>query len=190
MSASNADPHPDQFAHSFAPIENPKARVLILGSMPGVASLRAGQYYAHPRNQFWPIMAALLNIDLPALPYAQRVIDLTQNGIALWDVLKSCQRPGSLDADIAPETAIANEIAPFFARHRHLTHVFFNGAAAEKHYNRQVRRRIAVPPFLSLPTLQFQRLPSTSPAHAAQDFSEKLATWRTITDILHRSFKP
>ncbi|OYY92440.1 MAG: DNA-deoxyinosine glycosylase [Hydrogenophilales bacterium 28-61-23] len=180
-SARNSNISETHWAQSFPPIENPNARVLILGSMPGIASLRAGQYYAHPRNQFWPIMAALLDADLPALTYARRVDLLAESGIALWDVLQSCRRHGSLDAAIAPETAIANDFPPFFARHTQLTHIFFNGAAAERHFNRQVHGRIELPP------LRFQRLPSTSPAHAALDFSAKLAAWRAVAEALQQT---
>jgi hypoxanthine-DNA glycosylase len=97
------------------------ARALILGSMPGAASLRAAQYYAHPRNQFWPIMGELVGAD-PALPYEQRLDRLTSAGIALWDVFARCEREGSLDAHIRDDTAVANDFAEFFrfpAGHSH-----------------------------------------------------------------------
>jgi len=166
------------WAQGFPPIENPSARVLILGSMPGIASLRAGQYYAHPRNQFWPILGELLGRDVTALTYPERVRCLNDAGIALWDVLQSCQRPGSLDADIAPASIIANDFTAFFQRHPAITHVFFNGVAAERHFNARVRQREP------LPQLHTQRLPSTSPAHAALDFPAKLAAWRAVAEIL------
>ncbi len=171
-------PPPAHWAEGFPPIENPRARVLILGSMPGIASLRAGQYYAHPRNLFWPIMGALLGRNLTGLAYPERVQCLRDAGVALWDVLHACQRPGSLDADIAPDSIVANDFAQFFARHPRLSHVFFNGGAAERHFNARVR------PQLVLPQLHSQRLPSTSPAHAALTFPEKLAAWRAIGEVL------
>jgi len=162
------------WAMGFPPIENPNARVLILGSMPGIASLRAGQYYAHPRNQFWPIMGALLGHNLAELAYPERVQCLIDAGIALWDVLQSCQRPGSLDADIAPASIIANDFATFFARHPAITHVYFNGTAAERHFNQRVR------PLLQTRPLHYLRLPSTSPAHAALNYPAKLDAWRVL----------
>lgn len=166
------------WAQGFPPIENPCARVLILGSMPGIASLRAGQYYAHPRNQFWPILGAILGRDLVALSYPERVQCLIDADIALWDVLQSCQRPGSLDADIAPDSIVANDFALFFSQHPALRHIFFNGCAAEQHFNARVRR------VLELPGLNVQRLPSTSPAHAALDFLAKLTAWRVVADVI------
>lgn len=172
-------PVPADIARCFAPIANAAARVLILGSVPGVASLRAGRYYAHPRNQFWPIMAAMLGADLTAMDYPERCQSLLDAGIALWDVLQSCRRPGSLDADIAPGSIIVNDFGDFFQRQPGINRVYFNGAAAEQHF-----RRFALPPLhgLDLPARHYRRLPSTSPAHAALDFQAKLEAWRQIVD--------
>ena len=174
------DRHPveSELAHSFAPVAGASARVLILGSMPGVASLKAEQYYAHPRNQFWPIMAALLGFDPVARTYPERLLDLLAADIALWDVLQSCHRPGSLDADIAPDSIVANDFATFFQRHPAISHVYFNCLAAEQHFKRQVLLR------QDLPDVQLHRLPSTSPAHAALNFAAKLAAWRVIGENL------
>ncbi len=168
-------------AQGFPPIANDQARVLILGSMPGIASLRAGEYYAHPRNQFWPIMASILDIDLVALAYPQRRQALLDAGIALWDVLQSCHRPGSLDADIAPDSIVVNDFATFFQRHPAIHHLYFNGAAAEQHFRRRVAPLL---PLRQTSSLAFQRLPSTSPAHAALDFPAKLTAWRAVAKIL------
>jgi len=176
MSAQpQAQTPPDtHWAQGFPAIENPSARVLILGSMPGIASLRAGQYYAHPRNQFWPILGALLGCDLATRAYPERVQCLVDAGIAVWDVLQSCQRPGSLDADIAPASIIANDFTSFFQHHPAITRVYFNGTAAERHFNQRVRPLLLTRPLLYL------RLPSTSPAHAALSFQAKLDAWRAL----------
>src|SRR3990172_6260586 len=114
---------------SFAPIETADARILILGSMPGEASLRANQYYAHPRNLFWRIMGELLGFD-PASPYSQKVQALKSARIALWDVLHSCRREGSLDSGIDDGSLAPNDLAAFFLDHPGITRVFFNGAKA------------------------------------------------------------
>ena len=155
---------------SFAPIAGRGARTLILGSMPGVASLKANQYYAHAQNGFWPIVGTLLGFD-PRAPYPQRVQALRTARIAVWDVLHSCVRPGSLDARIEQE--IANDFAAFFRTHRGITHVFFNGAKAEASFKRHVLPVMKV-------KLRMARLPSTSPAHASLPFRRKLAAWRAI----------
>jgi hypoxanthine-DNA glycosylase len=162
-------------SHGFPPVAAPGARVLILGSMPGQASLRAGQYYAHERNAFWRIMGDLIGAG-PELPYAQRLERLTAAGIALWDVIAACERAGSLDADIVGHSVAPNDFAAFFAVHRNIAWVFFNGAAAETAFCRHV--------LLLLPgsSLRLARLPSTSPAHAALGYADKLAAWSAILD--------
>ena len=162
---------PSDYAASFAPVASPSARVLILGSIPGRASLQAQQYYAHPRNQFWPLMAALFSIASDA-PYAARLKALQSQGIALWDVMHSCERPGSLDASIDASTVLPNDFADFFARHPSVRTVCFNGATAADTYRRHVL------PGLADVGMHYVRLPSTSPAHAARSFEQKLATWR------------
>ena len=162
-------------ARSFPPIARPDARVLILGSMPGQASLAAGQYYAHSRNAFWPIMAALLGFD-PALPYPERAARLTAAGIALWDVLRDCSRPGSLDSAIDPDSVEANDFAAFFAAHPHIDHVFFNGTTAATLFRRHCPNLAG--------TFLLARLPSTSPAHASRNFTDKLAAWQEVADAL------
>ncbi len=160
---------------SFAPVASADARVLILGSMPGVASLNAGQYYAHPQNRFWPIMGRLLGFDPANTSYAQRTAYLTAAGVALWDVLQSCERSGSLDSAIRRETQRVNDFSAFFAAHPKMRAVYFNGAHAA-----QVFARVVLPTLADRPDLQFVRLPSTSPAHASRSFEDKLAEWRQI----------
>jgi double-stranded uracil-DNA glycosylase len=159
---------------SFAPIADGHANRLILGSMPGVASLRAGQYYAHPRNQFWLILGELLGMD-PGMPYAGRIGALASSGIALWDVLRSCTRAGSLDAAIEKDSIIPNDFTTFFARHPLVRRVYFNGSVAEQCYRRRVL------PLLPAGALVYERLPSTSPAHAGISYEDKLAAWRVVT---------
>lgn len=164
--------------HSFAPVADIAARILILGSMPGVESLRAGEYYAHPRNAFWRIMGELVGAT-PDLPYAKRVLRLRQSGIALWDVLAACIRDGSLDAAIDEQSIIANDLVSFLAQHRNITQVFFNGATAERCFARHVQ------PALEPGAPQLLRLPSTSPAHAAMSYAKKLQAWRSILPPLN-----
>lgn len=159
---------------SFPPLAAPDARALILGSMPGVESLRAGQYYAHPRNAFWRIMGDLVGAS-PDLPYAARVRRLKQSRIAVWDVLAACAREGSLDSAIDEDSVIPNDLVTFLSRHKAIGHVFFNGATAERCFRRHVA------PGLESGSLRLLRLPSTSPAHAARSYREKLAQWRTVS---------
>lgn len=160
--------------HCFLPVEDTYATRLILGSMPGRESLRTGQYYAHPRNAFWSIMGELTGSS-PALPYELRIQRLKSAGIALWDVLATCRRAGSLDADIDPSSIYANDFTSFFLSHPHITQVFFNGAMAEKYYCKQVL------PTLTDRPLRYLRLPSTSPAHASLSAEQKLNIWKIIT---------
>lgn len=160
----------------FAPVATYDARVLILGSMPGVRSLEAGQYYAHPQNAFWRIMASLLDFD-PALDYARRLEALTAHGIALWDVLGRCQREGSLDAAIRASSLEANDFAAFLRKHQLIEAVFFNGATAARVWQRHVAAQLSP----DLLPAKSQRLPSTSPAYASMPFAAKLEAWAVIT---------
>ncbi len=162
-----------ELLQGFPPVAAVDARVLILGSMPGVASLRAVEYYAHERNAFWQIMGDLLGARRQ-LPYAERLRKLQAAGIALWDVMASCERHGSLDSDIVASSVVANDFPAFFAVHRKIERIFFNGAAAETSFRRHVL------PLLVESDFYLQRLPSTSPAHAARGYPEKLAAWRAV----------
>lgn len=166
---------------SFPPVVGDDPRVLILGSMPGVRSLCAGEYYAHPRNGFWPIMGQVLGFD-PVIPYAQRLAVLKDAGIALWDVLQSCDRPGSADSAIAPGSRVANDSGGLLRQHPAIRLVAFNGAEAEKSY-----RRYVVPQLLSEGPAMV-RLPSTSPAYAALSLTRKQAAWaQAIQSCLSRT---
>lgn len=155
--------------YSFPPVADDRARVLILGSMPGVLSLAENQYYAHPRNLFWPIMGSLFGAGRD-VAYEQRLRLLQDHRIALWDVLHSCQRDGSLDSDIQYE--VANDFATFFNTYPQITHVFFNGGKAESSFRKHVRGVGQ--------GLVMTRLPSTSPAHASLSFDKKLEAWSQI----------
>ena len=155
------------------PGDDAAGRVLVLGSMPGTISLRQGRYYAHPRNAFWPIAAEILGFD-PALDYALRLERLTQAGVALWDVLQGCEREGSLDADI--RNAVPNDFAGFLRAHPQLRRVCLNGGKAASLFRRQVLP--SLPAALADPLVCLD-LPSTSPAHAAISYEQKLAAWRS-----------
>ena len=183
--------------------------MLILGTMPGVASLEAQRYYAHPRNAFWPIVAALLDEASPGRidesagasrrsgarggggpaatgrahgspdraglpPYEERVGRVVAGGIALWDVLAECERPGSLDSAIRRGSERANDIPALCARHPELALVAFNGQTAAKLFARHVGAAVRA----ARPDLAFATLPSTSPAHASLSLEAKHAAWR------------
>ncbi len=165
--------------HGFPPVAHPDARLLILGSMPGEASLRAGEYYANERNAFWRIMGDLIGAG-PALPYERRLACLAAAGVALWDVISTCERYGSLDSDIVNSSVCANDFLAFFAVHRRIERVFFNGGAAETSFRRHVL------PQLESPGFQMMRLPSTSPAHAARSYGEKLQAWSAILPSVNK----
>lgn len=163
----------------FPPVAREDAKILILGSMPGQRSLAEQQYYAHPQNSFWAIIYRLLNSE-NTLDYGPKRRLLLDNHIALWDVLKTCERKGSLDADIDPRTIALNDFQSFFSRHREIQAIFFNGARAE-----QLFRKGALPALTRIAsTPDYHRLPSTSPAHAALGFEEKYSRWRVILDYL------
>lgn len=162
--------------NSFPALIGPTPRALILGSMPGVASLTAGRYYAHPQNRFWPLMGALVGAG-PHLEYPERCQRLMDAGIALWDVLACCEREGSLDSSIRDDTAEANDFAVLFSRCPTIGTVMFNGSKAERCFQRFVTPLLnesGAPP----PGLRLLRLPSTSPANASQSGAYKLAAWR------------
>ena len=154
----------------FPPIIVPGAGILILGNMPGVASLHAQQYYAHPRNAFWRLTGELFGFD-PSAPYDDRVAALSTAGVAVWDVLQSCRRVGSLDSAVERKSMVANDFGTLLTAHPTIAHIYFNGAAAEKNYRRLVD--VDHEP-------RYSRLPSTSPAHT-MGFEDKLAAWRALT---------
>lgn len=169
-------------AKGFGYVAGRDARAVILGSMPGVESLRQQQYYAHSRNSFWDLMGRIFAAER-ALPYPDRLLRLKQHHIALWDVAHQCERSGSLDSNIKAASIIPNDFNPFFISHPDIRVIFFNGRKAADIY-----RQIVLPnlpePFRSIPR---HTLPSTSPAHAAMSPEAKLEQWLQImasTDTL------
>lgn len=180
MGAGRPAPHPrvdDRRADciGFPPLAGPTATRLVLGSMPGEASLRAGAYYAHPANAFWRLMGELFDAG-PQRQYSERVKILEAAGVAVWDVIASCRRPGSLDSDIDESSLVVNDFAAFFTAHPRIRRVFFNGAKAEQSFRRYVA------PSLGAFQFAYSRLPSTSPANAAIDYNRKLLAWRALVD--------
>jgi TDG/mug DNA glycosylase family protein len=164
--------------YSFLPLQADSAERLILGTMPGKVSLAAQQYYAHPRNNFWHIITALLKLP-PTLSYAERCTALINCRIALWDVLRVCVRSSSLDADIDESSLEPNDFRTFLATHPHIRHIYFNGAKAEALWKRHVQPQLPAK-HAAIATL---RLPSTSPANASIPLAEKLKQWRAVTAV-------
>ena len=149
----------------LAPVIDRRTRLVVLGSFPGVASLAAGQYYAHPRNHFWPVLSALWDVDLRALPYEARLAEMLKHGLGLWDVYAHCRREGSLDSAI--QDAEHNDLAGLKKRAPQLQAIAHNGGESA----RAMR-------FTQSLGVDVIRLPSTSPANASWSFERKLAAWR------------
>ena len=158
---------PSSLLAGFPPVIDSTIRILILGSFPGEASLAAQQYYAHPRNQFWRLLSAVLNEDIAALPYEQRLPRLLTHRIGLWDVLSACAREGSLDAAIRQPQA--NDFDVLKHQCPQLVRICFNGKTSGK-----FERQFADAGFETLV------LPSSSPANAQLSFEQKLAQWKNI----------
>jgi hypoxanthine-DNA glycosylase len=159
----------------FAPIASSGAKLLILGSLPSQLSLQKQQYYGNPQNKFWQLMGELFAAG-PALPYAERADRLTACGVAVWDVLRSSVRPGSMDSAIEQSSAVANDFAAFFAQQPDIRLVCFNGQKAAQLFARLVAPGLDAP----CKTLRYQTLPSTSPAHASMRFEKKLEYWSIL----------
>ena len=159
---------------AFPPIVSHGARVLILGSMPSASSLAAGQYYAHPRNHFWTILNTLFDINME-LSYDEYCRRLTAQYIAVWDVIASCERNGSLDSSIIETSILVNDFRAFFEQYNTIHSVFFNGTKAE-----QIYRQYVLPTLPSSIELSYTRLPSSSPANATWSLAKKLKAWEAI----------
>lgn len=162
------------------PIVGAGARALVLGSMPGEASLAAGQYYAHPQNAFWKVFDALLGAG-PELDYAARVDVLVRAGVAVWDVVRSCERQGSLDSAIVRGSVVVNDFGAFVAAHPQLRLVVCNGATARSFFARYVAPHQGE----AVARLRVVQAPSTSPAHASMSLRAKIAAWsEALRDVV------
>jgi hypoxanthine-DNA glycosylase len=159
----------------FKPVASADSRVLILGTLPGPVSLEKRQYYAQSRNAFWPIMGALFGAG-PELAYRERLRNLQQGGVALWDVCRSAYREGALDASIDPGSIVPNDLARFLRSHAAIRLICFNGQTAGRLYRQLVLPGLPEP----LRDILCQTLPSTSPAYAAMRYEQKLAQWRIV----------
>ena len=157
---------------SFPPIVDAQARILVLGTLPGEESLRRREYYAHPRNLFWPIVFGLFGAT-PAIDYAERLAFVMAHRIALWDVCELGEREASADSSIRSERP--NAIDRLLEGHHLIRAVTFNGTTARRLYDRHFARRA---------DLAYLALPSTSPAHARLDYAAKFARWITLRDAL------
>ena len=153
----------------FSPIEDKNSKILILGSMPSVKSLNQQEYYAHPQNAFWKILFALFENSYTA-DYQKKTNLLLTHHIALWDVLKHCVRPGSMDSDI--KQPIPNDFTSFFSCHD-IQKIYCNGQASYGYFQKYVKT--------SIPVIC---LPSTSPANARKSFAQKLGEWSQIKESL------
>lgn len=149
------------------PVADERTRLLVLGSFPSVASLRARQYYGHPRNHFWKILGVLWGIDLYGMPYAQRLQQVLARGLGIWDVYAACEREGSLDANI--RNARLNDLAGLVRCCPALRAIAHNGGESWRHAWHT--RALGVPVW---------RLPSTSPANASWSFERKCEAWREV----------
>jgi hypoxanthine-DNA glycosylase len=158
---------------SFSPQVGASCRVLILGSVPSVRSLAAQQFYAHPHNLFWPFMGALFGAG-PDLPYAERLARLHAAGVGLWDVLKHCERPGSLDSHIRRDSEVPNDIAGVLATHPTIAAIALNGGKAQQLFARHVA------PALAPDRHAILALPSTSPANASLPRALKFERWSAL----------
>lgn len=158
---------------AFAPIVDQNSRILLLGTMPSEESLRRQEYYGHKSNQFWKIIFTLYNKPLTS-EYQERVALLQEKGIALWDVLSSCEGTGSLDSNIINEQP--NDFESFFAEYPQIKHLFFTSKKAAQFYKKYVN--------ITESNISFSILPSPSPANARMSFSQKLKEWEIIKDYL------
>ncbi len=158
---------------AFPPLAHPDARLLILGTMPGERSLAENQYYANNGNQFWKLVFEVFGTPF-SKDYEERKALLQRHGIAVWDVLESCERKGSLDSNIMNE--VPNDFEAFFSAHPHITHVFFSSKNAARYYERFVERKS---------NIEYHILPSPSGAYPMK-FADKLERWKMLGTLNHR----
>ena len=169
----------------FEPVSRADARVLILGTLPGRMSLERNEYYAQPRNSFWPIMSRLTG-GSNDLPYRDRLRLLTEKRIALWDVCAEAARVGSMDHKIQSKTLKPNDFGAFFELHPHIELICFNGSKAESVYRTKIAPTLAARHCAILS----KTLPSTSPAHASLTFAQKLSRWEAVLQVFRALFPP
>ncbi|KNY26846.1 DNA-deoxyinosine glycosylase [Pseudobacteroides cellulosolvens] len=160
--------------YSFEPIINENCKILILGTMPGVQSLRKQEYYGNKQNAFWRIIYSLFDKEL-AIDYNEKKKFLLEHHIALWDVLEACDREGSLDSDI--KNPKANDFVSLFNDYPRIKSIYFNGSPAETLFKRYVKAKF------EKGDLKYRRLPSTSPAYTAA-FLEKFDKWKIVLEDL------
>lgn len=163
---------------SFPPQVGEGCRVLVLGTAPSLRSLELRQSYAHPQNLFWPFMGELYGAG-PELPYAERIARLHRRGVGIWDVLESCERPGSLDSAIRVGSEVPNDIPALLDRHPTIGVLALNGAKALEVFRRRIEPAIAP---ARRDGLELLALPSTSPANASIPRARKLERWRAMLD--------
>jgi len=168
---------------SFSAVCDATTHTLVLGTMPGVASINAVEYYAHKRNAFWPIMLAMIN-DIPAsyhLPqqvdYQSRIAQMLGKRIGLWDVLAQCEREGSLDSAIQSDSVVVNNFVALLDQYPHISTIAFNGKTAQKLFNRHALP-VLIESQINTDKIRWLSLPSTSPAMAALNLDEKFNIWR------------
>ena len=183
--AASKSIHMTDISSGFEPIASTDATVLILGSLPSQQSLRKREYYGNPQNAFWQVMGELFDAG-PDIPYLRRTKKLSRHGIAVWDVLQSSVRPGSMDAAIDLTTAIPNDFQAFFEEHPMLELLCFNGKKAAELY-----RRLVVPQGIStIDKIEFRTMPSTSPAYASMNLDEKVRHWSAVRRPGERNRSP
>jgi len=163
---------------SFPPVVNDECKAIILGSMPGIKSLDENEYYAHPRNSFWFIMEKLFKV-YSDFEYKQRLKLLLNNKIALWDVIESCERKGSLDSSIQDETVLVNDFADLLLEYQNIKYIFCNGNAAYSAF-----QKYAMPELEKFLNIEVYKLPSSSPANARMSLDEKTLSWEIIKQKL------
>jgi len=169
---------PEYYSAGFPPVVGPGARILILGTLPGAASLKQQQYYAHPQNAFWKMLERLFDIPAKA-PYIARCERVKETKLAIWDVCHSACRPGSLDSAIEANSVIANDLASLLVSYPKIELIAFNGHTAATLFKKHIKTSLLA---------ETVTLPSTSPAHASLRFEEKLERWRILQVRLSQAF--
>jgi hypoxanthine-DNA glycosylase len=157
--------------------------LLVLGTVPSVRSLELRQSYGHRFNLFWPFMGELFDAG-PELPYAERIARLQRRGIGIWDVLKHCERPGSLDSSIVADSEVPNDIPRLLQVHPTIRAIALNGGKAQQSFRRHIAPRFDAKLQTRVTLLD---LPSTSPANASMTRAEKFARWQALSQWLENA---